>query len=375
MQSSDLLLLRRKELIAVTTIVAWLVAVFLTEAAFPVAWLLTAAWVALDSYCRRGRYIGWLLFSLLTGPLGFGLYIFARKPGPMICSRCGATKRESNSPCGACGYVTIFGRISNGLLLLYRGLHHSLVKSPAGEAKETAKHASFALAAVTLMGLLFMNAPLLGCVRIPIAIVWSLSAGACWVLVAWWVYLDAGWRKMDGVPWAVLALLTNVVGLVTYLVIRYPDPRSCPSCDASIPTGQKFCPFCGSEAEPMCPHCQAPIMPDWLYCPVCAACLAPVEGRGGDSKPRGDVATAGLTISGSVLDAASGMPIAGARVSVDSLSAGASAVTDSLGRFVLEGMEHRPYVLVASAEGYLSQAKACLPAESARNLSFTLNFG
>ena len=190
------------------------------------------------------------------------------------------------------------------------------------------------------------------------------------MLVAWWVYLDSAWRRMDGVPWAVLTLVTNVVGLVTYLVIRYPDPRSCVSCGASIPTGLKFCPFCGSEAEAMCPHCQAPIKPGWQFCPVCAARLTPSESAIEDAPG----VTSGVTISGSVLDAVEQTPIAGARVEIDSVAGGTPVTTDSLGRFELSVPDQRPYVLVASREGYTSQARPYSPGtKDARHVRFALH--
>lgn len=339
------------------------------------AWILTAVWVEFDADSRCRRRFGWTFLTLLTGPLGFALYYLTRKPVPAVCSRCGTTVGDPAQACPTCGYATLPGRARFALTGVYTSLGNSLVRSPVEQAKETAKHISFALAAVSVIGaLLLSTAVYRGFQGGIVAAIWVLSLASYWVLVAWWVYLDSTWRKMDGVPWAVLTLVTNVVGLVTYLVIRHPDPRVCVSCGASIPIGHKYCPFCGSEAESMCPHCQAAVKPGWQFCPVCAARLAPVA----TDAPGAVAAVATSTtidISGSVLDAAQGTPIVGACVRIDSQVEGASAVTDSLGKFTLPGLDQRPHVLVASAEGYLPQAKAYSPGESARNLCFTLHIG
>lgn len=379
MQSSDLVLLRRKELVGTLAWIAWVLGVLLDSASpdtgwqapcFLAGWVLTMIWVALDDRSRRGHYSGWPVLTFLTGPLGLALYYLLRKPIQPVCSHCGTTKPDTMGPCPTCGHATVFARASNALADVYTSLSNSLVRSPVEQAKETAKHVSFALGAVAVIGLWLVNAPgLLGPMRMPVAVIWALSSAAYWVLVAWWVYLDSTWRRMDGVPWAVLTLVTNVIGLVTYLVIRYPDPRICGQCGASIPTGHKYCPFCGSEAEAMCPHCQAPVKGVWQFCPVCAARLALPESVVPEpSQPPT------ITITGSVLDAARGTAIAGAMVSVDSLGDALSATADELGKFDLSGLDQRPYVLVASAPGYASQALAYSPGEAkSRHLCFALH--
>jgi hypothetical protein len=61
-------------------------------------------------------------------------------------------------------------------------------------------------------------------------------------------------------------------------------------------------------------------------------------------------------LAGVVVEAGSGLPLAGADVSVDTGEGGprggGRAVTDSAGRFDLEGLEPRPYVLTARLAGY-----------------------
>lgn len=369
MKPNDLALLRRKELVGAVAWIAWvltlLVGKIFGSIGFFVAWIATAAWVALDEKIRRGHISMWTIFTVITGPLGFALYYLTRTPSPIICSQCGSVM-GSYIVCPACGHTTKLAQILSAIGEVYSSLANSLVHSPAQKAKETAKQLSFALAAVVIISsVLYVFG---GFMKSFVGMIFALSMAAYWVLVAWWVYLDSAWRKMDGMPWAVLTLITNLVGLVTYLVIRYPDPRTCVNCGSSVPVGQKYCPFCGSEAETMCPQCQAAVNPDWQFCPTCAARLTPPKTT--EKTFEQPAADSTLTIHGSVLDAAECTPIAGAIVKIDSLSEDISVTTDSLGKFQFSGLQQRPYVLIASAEGYVIQAKSYMP--GAKHISFTL---
>lgn len=51
-----------------------------------------------------------------------------------------------------------------------------------------------------------------------------------------------------------------------------PSPHaggSCPNCGASLPTGAKFCPECGSGIKRTCPECGAQLSPSAKFCPSC----------------------------------------------------------------------------------------------------------
>ncbi len=372
MQSNSLVLHRRKEIVGTLAWIAWAGGLLEMQCSSAGAlgaflifagWALTAVWVALDDCIRRGHYSAWPVLALLTGPVGFVLYYVARRPAPRICSRCGSVAPAPAAPCPMCGHAAPLVRGRLALSTVYTSLSDSLVRRPVEHAKETARNLAFALAAAAIVAAALTQFThrfdsLLG-------LIWVLTAAAYWVLVAWWVYLDSAWRKMDGMPWAVLTLVTNVVGLVTYLVIRYPDPRLCAFCGQSVPVGLKYCPHCGSEAEPMCPHCQAAIKPEWQFCPVCAARLSAADAEPARTTP-------GVTLTGSVLDAIEGTPIEGALVQIDSAADKESATTDSLGRFELAGLDERPYVLVASRDGYASQARPYSPGTKDRHIRFSL---
>jgi len=79
-------------------------------------------------------------------------------------------------------------------------------------------------------------------------------AGA-WVLLAGYVYADAGWRGMPRIPWTVLAvLIPNCVGFVLYFVLRKPILHPCPGCGRGVAPDAAFCPGCGQPQMNMGPQ-------------------------------------------------------------------------------------------------------------------------
>lgn len=370
MKHNDLNLLRAKEIVSLAAWSGGIIAVCGGGSFFVLlSWICTFVWVALDENWRCNRISFWTVLTFFTGPIGLLLYYHFRQSVQPVCSGCGSTMPSQWQPCPVCGYTIFIGRVWRAILQLYTRLIDSLVHGPVAKAKETAKHLTVALAAASIFSIIFAPFLLRGANGLVISVILVFSIASYWVMLAWWVYLDSAWRKMDGVPWAVLTLITNVIGLVTYLVIRYPDPRMCSHCGKSVAVGLKYCPFCGLEIEKMCPHCQSPVKPGWQYCPVCSARLVLDE----STQPQSAQAT-GITISGSVLNASKSGPIVNAVVKIDSRGVDISTVTDSLGRFDLMGLDQRPYVIVASAEGYVPQAKSYQPADDAnKRICFILN--
>jgi RNA polymerase subunit RPABC4/transcription elongation factor Spt4 len=327
-------------------------------------WISTVIWVALDAYHRRAKHVLWTLLTLFTGPFGALIYLLFRPVVPVICTQCGATLAGGVGPCPLCGHRSWTDHVKPVLDRVYTALKDSLVSGPIDKTKHTIQYMSMALLVAFVLANVLGSLNLLHS-RSGLGQLMLLSGAGYWVLVAWWVYVDATWRRMDAVPWGVLTLVTNVIGVVTYLVIRYPDPRTCSQCGAGLSTGLKRCPYCGTETEPVCPQCQSPVRPDWVYCPVCAVKL-PVP----EAKPQ---PPAMVSISGNVVDARTGSPIAGAEITIDSKTAVATASTDDTGRFVLTNLSPRPYVLVASMDGYVPQAKPCaVQANGPLQVSFSL---
>lgn len=101
-----------------------------------------------------------------------------------------------------------------------------------------------------------------------------------------WVYRDAEKKGMNGVLWALLVFVGNVVGLLIYLIVRNDEhPRAvaagrkepCPSCGALVAQSFSFCPQCGTKLKLTCPACENPVEKDWKVCPHCGEELSSEE--------------------------------------------------------------------------------------------------
>ena len=114
---------------------------------------------------------------------------------------------------------------------------------------------------------------------LPILPVFSLILLVIWILVIAWVYRDAERRGMNGLLWALLVLIGNLIGLIIYLIIRTESrPRTpqesipvCPGCQKPVQGDFAFCPGCGQVLKPQCPKCQTEIREEWKICPHCGA--------------------------------------------------------------------------------------------------------
>lgn len=81
------------------------------------------------------------------------------------------------------------------------------------------------------------------------------------ILIAIWVYRDAEKRGSSGVLWLIICLLTGIIGLIIWFVVRPPiggkpasaesggAGRMCPSCGRPIPMDARVCPYCGKNFE------------------------------------------------------------------------------------------------------------------------------
>ena len=115
----------------------------------------------------------------------------------------------------------------------------------------------------------------------------SIAFFILWIVVIVWVYRDAERRGMNGVLWALLVLIGNIIGLLIYLIIRsdnLPAPRddteipggsdspatiTCPNCQKPVGRDFAFCPLCGTRLQKVCPGCGKPIEESWVACPLC----------------------------------------------------------------------------------------------------------
>ncbi len=84
----------------------------------------------------------------------------------------------------------------------------------------------------------------------------SLALLIIWIFVIVWVYRDAERRDMNGVLWALLVLLGNIIGLLIYLIVRSDgipalkadhETQACPSCQKEVDASFVFCPYCAAR--------------------------------------------------------------------------------------------------------------------------------
>jgi len=107
-----------------------------------------------------------------------------------------------------------------------------------------------------------------------------------WIFVIIWVYRDAENRGMNGVLWALLVFIGNLVGLLIYLILRSDralasrtdaPPQICPQCQKSVSPGFAYCPHCGAPMQKVCPACGKKVEESWKACPYCGQSLDKVE--------------------------------------------------------------------------------------------------
>ena len=117
-----------------------------------------------------------------------------------------------------------------------------------------------------------------GSLGFPLITLFSLLMLILWIVVIVWVYRDAERRNMNGVLWALLVFIGNLIGLLIYLIVRSDNPFPsekkpgsyiCSNCKNSIDPNHKFCPHCGESLNDICPGCKKPVKEEWKVCPNC----------------------------------------------------------------------------------------------------------
>lgn len=97
---------------------------------------------------------------------------------------------------------------------------------------------------------------------------WGLTGAMCiipiiaiiiCIVLAIWVYKDAQKRGSSGALWLIIVLLTGIIGLIIWLVVRPPiggekkaaasSERRCPNCGRAIPNDARTCPYCSKNFE------------------------------------------------------------------------------------------------------------------------------
>jgi cbb3-type cytochrome oxidase subunit 3 len=99
-----------------------------------------------------------------------------------------------------------------------------------------------------------------------------------WIAIVIWVYRDAERRGMNGILWALLVFIGNLIGLLIYLIVRSDPAKAppkaaashpCPQCQQPVAPGFAYCPHCGTALLNVCPECKKPVEQGWQACPHC----------------------------------------------------------------------------------------------------------
>ena len=98
------------------------------------------------------------------------------------------------------------------------------------------------------------------------ALFWGLTGAFCFIpliaviigiVLAIWVYRDAEKRGSSGALWLIIVLITGIIGLIIWLIVRPPiggkkeasSERRCPNCGRIIPNDARVCPYCSKKFE------------------------------------------------------------------------------------------------------------------------------
>jgi hypothetical protein len=193
---------------------------------------------------------------------------------------------------------------------------------------------------------------------------------AAYLLTAAWVVLDARWRGTNGFVWALVYMVTTILGLALYLIARPADPLLCPRCSKRLGKRHAACPYCGLEIRSRCPACGAYLLHEWRYCPQCnidvwdvptpapAPIPAPVAERRGDlirPTPRSQPAV--QTILVQVYDAETGEAVRNAKVTCKGPTEQAVLLTNSDGQAEANDANPGIYKMLIRATGYKEQQR------------------
>ncbi|OCZ49830.1 zinc ribbon domain-containing protein [Dehalobacter sp. TeCB1] len=95
-----------------------------------------------------------------------------------------------------------------------------------------------------------------------------LIFGVYWLLLALWVYKDAGRRRLNAPLWGLLLLITNLVGFIVYAIYKQNN-QTCYKCGVSQNKNNTFCSCCGTKINESCEKCGAIVTKQDIYCVRC----------------------------------------------------------------------------------------------------------
>lgn len=89
-----------------------------------------------------------------------------------------------------------------------------------------------------------------------------------WIGLALWVYRDANRRKEKAALWALLTLVTNIIGLIIYTMFKQTN-NLCYKCGAIQSRKNVFCTVCGTQINKKCNKCGNIVEKKDSYCSGC----------------------------------------------------------------------------------------------------------
>lgn len=89
-----------------------------------------------------------------------------------------------------------------------------------------------------------------------------------WIGTALWVYRDANSKKCNPALWGMLALLTNLVGVIIYIMYKQTN-KVCYKCGSLQNKDNAFCNCCGAQINERCSSCTSIVNKGQNYCGRC----------------------------------------------------------------------------------------------------------
>ncbi|MEQ8155723.1 MAG: zinc ribbon domain-containing protein [Clostridiaceae bacterium] len=89
-----------------------------------------------------------------------------------------------------------------------------------------------------------------------------------WIGLALWVYKDADAKRNNPALWGGLVLLTNIAGLIVYLMYKQ-NSTICHKCGVMQNRENIFCTHCGNRLNEQCSQCGSIVNSNEYYCGKC----------------------------------------------------------------------------------------------------------
>lgn len=93
------------------------------------------------------------------------------------------------------------------------------------------------------------------------------------ILLAVWVYRDAEKRGESGVLWLIIVLITGIIGLIIWLIVRGDKPVISSEPATKVPPPPQTVQTTQTTAAQFCPNCGAKTQPNSSFCANCGASL------------------------------------------------------------------------------------------------------